>query len=587
LNKRMACVCWRSGAVALVVLMGVMNGRALHAAQPPARLVHFDAMPKIALLPDGVLAAYFLDHSGPGLGDETPVEQRMMVRYSSDSGVTWSEPEAAFPLPSDAGGFGYHIALTDASGEVHLFVLCDANTGVVRLKPEGTSPRVDPLPRQRLDVWHVKSLDGRSAWSEPRQVWQGRVADLQSVAQLHNGRIVLPFAYLVPRSWGNRGEGFAAFTYLGMFDTTVLYSDDDGDTWHTSPSILNTPTPDLSAYGAVEPVVAQLGDGRVWMLLRTQLGRFYQSFSHDNAETWSPAEPTAILSSDSPAAFVNMPDGRLVMLWNNCQRYPYAQGARRVLHAAVSSDNGRSWRGYREILRDPHRDQPPPPSGDHGVSYPFAIPSPDGEGVIYSLWVQSGVGRSIERFDLDWLTATGRADRFDDGLDGWATHGTRGVTLADLDNTDAGRAMRLAKTDPAWPAAAVWNFPAGSRGRLKMRVMMEPGAGDLLLGLTDHYSPPFDDQDSYFNLFNLPIAADGSLPGGERLTAGAWHDLELVWDTGAQRCDVRLDGRAVASLDLLHRAHTMISYVRVRSTMNGASASGILIDEIEAEVAQP
>ena len=49
-----------------------------------------------------------------------------------------------------------------------------------------------------------------------------------------------------------------------------------------------------------------------------------------------------------------------------------------VLHAAVSNDEGRTWRGYREIARDPARNEPPPPNGDHGVSYPFASLTADG-----------------------------------------------------------------------------------------------------------------------------------------------------------------------------------------------------------------
>ena len=40
----------------------------------------------------------------------------------------------------------------------------------------------------------------------------------------HGGRIILPLSYLVDRSWSRRGEGFGAYTYMGQFDTTVLYS---------------------------------------------------------------------------------------------------------------------------------------------------------------------------------------------------------------------------------------------------------------------------------------------------------------------------------------------------------------------------
>ena len=172
----------------------------------------------------------------------------------------------------------------------------------------------------------------------------------------------------------------------------------------------------------MEPIVLELADRRVWMLLRTQLGRFYESFSPDGAE-WSAPRPSKITSSDSPAALTRLPDGRILMLWNNCQRHPYAQGSRHVLHAAVSDDEGASWRGYREILRDPLRDVPPPPGGDHGVSYPFVAVHPSGN-AFYSLWVQTGEGRSLQVLDPKWLDETSASDDFSNGLTAWSTFGT-------------------------------------------------------------------------------------------------------------------------------------------------------------------
>ena len=142
----------------------------------------------------------------------------------------------------------------------------------------------------------------------------------------------LPFSYMTSRSWRNRGGGLDAFTYTGQFDSTLIYSDDAGDTWHLANS-LRTPAPNLGpVYGAVEPVVIQLKDGRVWMLIRTQLGRFWESFSEDGAN-WSRPQPTSIINSDSPAGIVRLDDGRIVLLWNGCLRFPYAYGGRHVLHA--------------------------------------------------------------------------------------------------------------------------------------------------------------------------------------------------------------------------------------------------------------
>src|SRR5262249_32104977 len=160
--------------------------------------------------------------------------------------------------------------------------------------------------------------------------------------------------------------------------------DDGGATWSQSPAELKVPTPNLYAYGGVEPVVLQLKDGRVWMLIRTQMGRFYESFSPDGI-AWSPPRATALGSSDSPAGLIRLKDGRILLFSNDCRRFPYAIGGRQVLHAAISRDEGRTWRGWREVLRDPHADQPPPPTGDHGAAYPYPTLTRDGR-VLFSLW---------------------------------------------------------------------------------------------------------------------------------------------------------------------------------------------------------
>ena len=274
---------------------------------PPERLAHFDLMPKVAALPDGTLAAYFIEIRGPGLAPTPPV-QDMKCRVSKDNGHTWGAMQSLFTLPKEAGGFGFHVVLVDQAGEVHFMMMCDDNTGPLRARqPEAGQPAVEPMDKQRLDVWHVRSTGGRTKWTKPKRIFEGRVSDLQSVIQLKSGRIVLPLGDLVRgRSWAKRGEGFAEFSHPGQFDATAIYSDDLGETWQKSKSVLRVPIPhSVSSYGAVEPVIVQLNDGRVWMLIRTQMGRFYESFSRDGSE-WTPPMPTAIRSSDSPVGFVRL-----------------------------------------------------------------------------------------------------------------------------------------------------------------------------------------------------------------------------------------------------------------------------------------
>ncbi|MDC0935316.1 exo-alpha-sialidase [Pirellulales bacterium] len=546
----------------------------------PHRLQHFDSMPKPVTLSDGTLAALFLDHEGPGL-PPTPDQQSFYALYSKDNGKTWSEPDTLFELPSKEGGFGYFVPLVDQQGEIHLFVLCDANTGVNRPRPSGAAgPGVEPLARQRLDVWHVRSQNDGTDWTTPRRIWEGRAGDLQSVTQLSSGRIVLPLSYLVDRSWSNRGEGPSAFTYTGQFDTTVLYSD-DGQSWEQSRSVLRTATPNLSAYGAVEPIVLELNESRVWMLLRTQLGRFYESYSEDGGVTWSAAEPTEILSSDSPAALVRTRAGRIVMLWNNCQRHPYAQGSRHVLHAAFSDDDGQTWHGYREVLGDPLRKNPPPPNGDHGVSYPFVTEAADGS-MIYSLWVQTGEGRTLEKFHPKWLEATHIEEDFLNGMEAWSTFGTRGVELVPHPDHSELRVMRLCRTDSDWPTTAVWSFPKGSTGRLELRLLVEEDAPELHLELANHFSPPFDRESKYHSLFHTALGT-GDYEQSMTVAAGEWVDVELQWDCDARICEVSVNGRRHSTLAQEHSGPGP-SYLRLSLLGQTENSNCVLVDKVSADL---
>jgi hypothetical protein len=540
-------------------------------------------MPKVVALPDGILASCVVVHRGPGLG-LTPAEQEVSLQYSKDHGQTWSVREVVARLPAAKGGFGFGVPLADREGEIHVFLLCDGQTGVIRARTAPGVAPVEPMPRQYLGVWYLRSRGQRTAWTEAKPIFDGRASDLQSACQLRSGRIVLPLASWVNRSWRERGEGFAEFTFQGSFEATAIYSDNGGATWQRSASTLRIPTPNLSALGAIEPAIVQLNDDRVWMLIRGQTGVFYESFSTDHAVTWSPPVPSAIASSDSPAGFARLDEKRILLIWNNCRRFPYALGGRQVLHAAITEDDGQSWRGWREVLRDPLRHQPPPPSGDHGVSYPYPAVAANGR-VVYSLWVQTGDGRSLFEIDPRWLLARHQRDDFADGSsEAWSHFGCRGVGVVAAEGAVGGQALRLAKADAAWPSGAVRNFPFGRRGTLTLRLRAEPAAGPLRLMLTDHFSPPFDLEDAAQSVFLTTVAVSPAANAPAiAIAPDRWATLQLQWDLAAQRCGVSIDGRQSLQLPAQRRA-AGVCYLRLRADPLPAQAPGYLLDSVEVTV---
>jgi hypothetical protein len=543
---------------------GIENLRAARPQSGPIQIAKFDSKPVIIQLPDTTLMAIFLRTTGTG--------QEFTARVSKDNGFTWHEEKTLLKLPTEPGQWGGLEALVDHKEEIHLFTLNDAKTS--RL----------PMGQRHLDIWHTKTEMQRSRWQPLKRIWQGYTGSLNSVIELRSGRILLPFSYYTGRSWSNRGEGFLAFAYMGFYDSTLIYSDDEGDTWKLLRTPLRVPAVDItsSESGAVEPAALELKDGRIWMLIRTQRGRLYEAFSSDGGITWTNPRPSRFLSSESPVALVRLPDERILILWNNCLRFPYAYGGRHVLHAAISEDEGNNWRGYREVARDPLIEEPPPARGDFGTAYPFATPTKDGK-VIFTTGQGSSARLLCLLLDPAWLYETFQRDDFSDGSASWLSFGTRGVHVVPHPEKAEAQVLSIQKEDPEWPAAAVWNFPFGIRGRLSLRLLLKPGFTGLRIGLTDHFSVPYDPEDAFYNLYNLEIDKEGRLARGEKLSPDHWYDLRLEWDAAQRKACVFLDNREVTILPLLRQAEGCC-YLRISATTD-EKAAGFLIEQVEVDVA--
>jgi hypothetical protein len=113
---------------------------------------------------------------------------------------------------------------------------------------------------------------------------------------------------------------------------------------------------------------------------------------------------------------------------------------------------------------------------------------------------------------------------------------------------------------------------------------LRPGFGGLLLGLTDHFSTPWDREDEFSNVFNLPIASSGELLSQVKLAADRWHQLELAWDTKRRQCRVLLDDKPVGTVED-NRKGSGVNYLRLRST-SAQSDNGLLIRTVSADVSE-
>ena len=236
-------------------------------------------------------------------------------------------------------------------------------------------------------------------------------------------------------------------------------------------------------YGAIEPVVVQLNGGKLWMLIRTNTGVLYETFSNDDGTTWDDPAPSRFISSDSPAHFLRLRDGRLVLVLNMSQRWDvadsYAFGGREVLHAAISDDDGRTWKGFREVLRTKLA-RKKGVRGDTGSAYPSAIENKEGKIVMVSGQGEDG---GVVVFDPNWLTT------FDSKLDeksseSWTLFGYEDVVKKSL-NKDG---LNIQADNLNDGFEAVWNFPATIKGKISLELQSTNKDAEFRLSLTDHFS---------------------------------------------------------------------------------------------------
>lgn len=133
----------------------------------------------------------------------------------------------------------------------------------------------------------------------------------------------------------------------------VGISTDEGRTWRLHGAVASPPWP-------LENMIAELKDGRLWMLIRTDSGVLWQSHSSDKGRTWSDGTPSTIKSPGSRFFIRRLASGNLILV--NHHNFT----GRSHLTARLSTDDGATWNDG--LLLDERA----------GVSYPDGVEDRDG-----------------------------------------------------------------------------------------------------------------------------------------------------------------------------------------------------------------
>jgi Neuraminidase (sialidase) len=309
-------------------------------------------------LKDGRLMLVYSRFDAGATADDSPAS--ICRRYSADGGRTWTADEVL--IPNDAMNLMSVSLLRLKSGEIML---------------------VYGRRHSNAKMWFYArfSRDEGKSWGAdsfvtPIPAYQ--VINNARVIQLKSGRLLAPVALCRGETW-KADYFFYAMTY---------HSDDDGRTWKPSAPRLTVPG---CSYGADEPAVVELKDGRVMMLIRTNLGKIWRTYSKDGGETWSDPEPTALDSPSSPATIHRLASGDLLLVWNNARPAKDNAGVpRSPLTTAVSRDEGRTWEHARNLEAAP----------DGNYCYVSATTLGDGR-TILSYYERGGL--TVAVIDDDWF----------------------------------------------------------------------------------------------------------------------------------------------------------------------------------------
>jgi len=291
---------------------------------------------------------------------------------STDGGRTWSEPRVIRAESSPVVPKRGPLIRTRAGTLIFLF------QDMAGLDLRWDEVQGDWRSGFRSDLWVMSSRDDGKTWSEPKRPFNGIYGTITGSVQTRQGQIVIPIqiALKEPGRWG----------------TYAFVSADEGQTWSRSNLI------DLGGKGhhdgAIESAITDLSDGRLLMLIRTSLDRFWEAYSDDQGLNWRELRRSQLDATSAPGNLRRLASGRLVLVWNRMSKEgqpaptksapsaSYAYGARSQrgeLSLSYSDDDAKTWAPPVVIARQ----------SKGSISYPFVFESAPGE-----IWVWTRYGSS-------------------------------------------------------------------------------------------------------------------------------------------------------------------------------------------------
>lgn len=268
---------------------------------------------------------------------DLPGDIDVLVRRSTDSGETWSEPREAINHPGPQGCGDSSLVNDSSSGRIFLF--CTYSAGEVGF-PNSQPGTSDPDDPNTLHVRVMHSDDDGLTWSEPVDLnpqvkdpsWRAVFTSSGRGLRTSTGRLLQP---IVVKDAG------------GAVHSGNIYSDDGGKTWQRG---------ELLAAGTDESKPVELADGTIVQNSRASNGTTrLRSTSHDGGRSFGAPVPHQQLIDPRVNADEIRVDAtgrgpaRDWLLFSN----PASTTARENLTLRLSCDNGSTWPDQKQLHAGP------------------------------------------------------------------------------------------------------------------------------------------------------------------------------------------------------------------------------------------
>jgi sialidase-1 len=256
---------------------------------------------------------------------------------SKDEGKTWTE----YPIFADSDRFDIRIERSLIRTKDGVIILAFAND---KEKANWNWQNdIADSPDATIPTYAVRSLDEGKTWQDPQKLhdeWTGANRDM---IETKDGNVVLSTMMMRHNPGHHTVLTYTSKTNgLNWIRSNVI---DLGGVGHHS--------------GVTEATIEQLRDGRIWMLMRTNWGVFWEAFSDNEGLTWKNFKPTKIDASSAPGLLQRLKSGRLFLVWNRAKpegksEYPMSGGDgissevahsnnREELSVMLSDDDGKTW----------------------------------------------------------------------------------------------------------------------------------------------------------------------------------------------------------------------------------------------------